>query len=114
MAFRVKNLMIQVLPEAGEKFQQMCGNRFSIGTTPFCVLAAELDAVSDPATLTTLKEQLQEALKAVEEQESVINEQNRVKTLEQAVELEKHLTSALEEVRLQKQALQNKPDGGQE
>ena len=54
----------------------------------------------------------QEALKAAEEVEKVINEQNRIETLEQADELENYLTTALEEVRLQKQALQNKADEG--
>jgi len=111
MAFRVKNLMIQVLPEAGEKSQQKLADfefcfTTNFPTTPLC-------EVQDPAVLATLKEHLQEALRAMEEGESVSNEPNRIETPEQAEELENYLTTALEEVRQQKQTLQNKADKGQ-
>jgi hypothetical protein len=117
MPFRVKNLMIQVLPEGGEK-SLLCSSFPFISRLPpitglFCKPVNEPDTVSDPVVLTTLKEQLQEALKAVEAGEDVINERMRIETPEEAVELEKYLTTALEEVRSQKQALQNKPDEGQ-
>jgi hypothetical protein len=137
MAFRVKNLMIHVLPDKGEGSppQQApaqgdfcffsCRQLLSLPPppSPHCppqqgphspaCAPTPLPPIFDPTTLSTIKAQLQEAVKAVEEQEKLINEPTNISTLEEAQALENHLTAALEEVRLKKQELQNKAAGEQ-
>lgn len=56
--------------------------------------------------LAVLKQQLQEQLKAVEQQERAMAEASRPATLEEAESLEKQLTQQLEELRAHKASLQ--------
>jgi hypothetical protein len=139
MAFRVKNLMIQVLPGEGEQpkldIQPNCrGGSITDGIISFLCRAScqnsfilptpfqnslicdpkNIPLPDDPDQLGVLKAQLQDALKAVEEQEKAINEQTNIKTVEQAQILETNLEEALEEVRRQKLALQQQSEGKQE
>jgi hypothetical protein len=140
MAFRVKNLMIQVLPDASAK-APLAVNAFGVCfPTHFCFptslpfpippkpgghgpaekppdiktdpIIIDPAILSDPAALATLKAQLQSTLDALTEQEKLLTEQTSIKTVEEAQALEDHLTAAIEEVRLQKAQLQNKDATG--
>jgi hypothetical protein len=140
MAFKVKNLMIQVLPDAPGKAQPQPGLAFAnacvclavwsairteppncrIGTVFQCQIGPEVItlihlpfAPSNPEDLATLKAQLQDALTQVEAQEKALNEQMAPQTLEEAKALEGHLVDALAEVRQRIGELQNKAGGGQ-
>jgi hypothetical protein len=140
MAFKVRNLMIQVLPDAQGKAQPQPGLAFvndcvclavwSLIRTdpPPCRIGSPLPcqigpgvitplhlpfAPSNPEALATLKAQLQDALTQVEAQEKALNEQMAPQTLEEAKALEGHLTDALAEVRQRIGDLQNKAGGGQ-
>ncbi len=127
MAFRVKNLMIQILPDASAKPQPGPANPefcflFFTGPPPppphgpTCPTSKPtfhtLDGANDPAALATLKQQLQTAIQIVEAREKAINESTTITTVEEAQALEEQLSSALEEVRQQKLQLQNKATGG--
>ena|SRR2546425_1024976 len=136
MAFKVKNLMIHVLPDVQGKVQPqpvlaianacVCLAFFSWinsepprpgpGTgrgcdTPPIFQPPDIDMHLQ--TLAILKAQLQDALAQVEAQEKTINEQMAPQTFEEAKALEGHLVDALEEVRQRIGELQNKAGGGQ-
>jgi hypothetical protein len=131
MAFKVKNLMIHVLPDVDENSQVQlvsgqiqsddCSSNW-LSLPGGCVFGSGLqppftdldDLLSDPLVLATVKRQLQEALARVQEQEQAIDEKMRLKTVEDAQALEKQLVVALDEVRLQKERLMLEADGGQE
>ena len=130
MAFKVRNLMIHILPDAQRKaqpglaFANICTSLTLFGIQPHrpCPLGFTwilpgpeiMQSVqSDPETLATLKAQLQDALANVEAQEKALNEQLAPQTLEEAKALEGHLVDALEEVRQRIGELQNKADAGQ-
>jgi len=136
MAFKVKNLLISVLPNAEEKSlpgltqaqDQACnflGHQLPppsclVFSIPICLRQSMFpltppssDMPSDPETLAILKGHLQEALASVQVQEQKVNEQMAPQTVEEAQALENHLSTALEEVRQQKEKLQNKATGGQ-
>ena len=135
MAFKVKNLMIHVLPDRQGKAQPQPGPE-CIGYTPWqltdpgpcnpgltplpCQIGPGVItplhlpfAPVNPEALATLKAQLQEALAQVEAQEKAINEQMAPQTLEEAKALEGHLVDALEEVRQRIGEHENKAGGGQ-
>ena len=130
MAFKVKNLMIHVLPDRQGKAQPQPGPecivitpwrltdppRCNPGLTPACPFISVIPlpfAPVNPEALATLKAQLQDALAQVEAQEKAINEQMAPQTLEEAKALEGHLTDALAEVRQRIGELQNKAGEGQ-
>jgi hypothetical protein len=127
MAFKVRNLMIHVLPGAqgnaqsqpGLAFADACAGLTFLGAqAPWCPTFTPLPpllppAQSNPEALATLKAQLQEALANVEAQEKALNEQLAPQTLEEAEALEGHLVDALAEVRQRIGELQSKEDGGQ-
>ena len=132
MAFKVKNLMIHILPSIGEKSQLLPGLGLAQGNVcdifhisiQWCIVIScwpwtplipfqPIDILSDPAALAILKGQLQEALAKVQEQERIINEKMGPQTVEEAQALEKELEAALDEVKLQKEQLRNKAAGGQ-
>ena len=114
--------MIQVIPDASVSPQkpalaESCWQPVSRILTPLTPPSLGcnphgIGQFSDPATLATLKAQLQEALKAVEEQEKLLHEQTSIKTVAEAQALEDHLTDAIAEVRLQKEQLQNAGNQG--
>ena len=110
MAFKVKNLMIQVLPSADETalFQPPLIAAAFCGGLSFT--SGRNCSVRD---LAIYKAQLQEALARVQEQERELDKQMGPQTLEEAEALEAHLVAALEEVQRQKEELQNKAAGGQ-
>jgi hypothetical protein len=137
MAFRIRDLMVDVMPQGGIEGGIDCGgSRFTvIGTTnvlpcrthtftcplpsgmlPQChfpdlsiVVPPNVREYYYPRDLAALKEQLRTALAEVEAQEKAAEEASRPRTREEAEELEEKLKGALEEVRGWKETL---PGGG--
>ncbi len=116
MAFCVKNLMIQVLPDANAllppTIERCRCNVLTVAFSNFTEMPPSL--FRDPVALSELKSQLQSALSALEEQEKTLNEQTNFQTVAEAQALEDELTAALKEVQVQKEQLQNKDAKAQE
>jgi hypothetical protein len=123
MAFKVKDLMITVLPPEGKNRGAApaacpdctlnisgcgytcgctnctaCSVTYTQGRSCFCLIAR-------PEDLTILKEELKQALLNIEIKEREIEEAMRPKTLSEVEELEEKLTAALAEIKAQKAKL---------
>jgi hypothetical protein len=127
MSFKVRDLMITVLPAGipiagvGDCLpteQPHCthctdyGCTYCSGTrcTPNCTLSAkDFGDIVNPPELALLKERLKIALAEVEARERVVEESLRPKTLEDFELLEQKLNAALEDIRAQKAALGKNP-----
>jgi hypothetical protein len=122
MDFIVKDLMISVLPlRSGLGDITACGACTGITTFPglgaSCGVSGTkipreswLDYVINPATpaaLAALKQQLREALAAVEAREKVVHQSMRPTSAAEISILQSHLTAALEELRESAAALQS-------
>jgi hypothetical protein len=126
MSFKVKDLMITVLPagspigwpgpgnicdnnlctKACTRCTETCSYCSCTQCTDGCTHSAkDFGDIVNPADLALLKERLKIALAEVEARERVIEESLRPKTLADVELLEQKLSAALEEVRTQKAAL---------
>ena len=128
MSFKIKDLMITVLP-AGS----MLGNIGTIGPCEPCTKhctecsictctqctqncthsAKDFNDLVYPPDLALLKERLKIALAEVEARERVVEESLRPKTLADVELLEQKLTAALEELRATKERLTREASEGQ-
>jgi hypothetical protein len=133
MPFKVKELMIHILPEEGvggtcgliTQIAPGCGCTFQtdmwttrltglIGARWWTTIGPDL--VPGPlgsGNLTTLKQQLQEQLAQIEALEKVAEERLRPKTLSEVETLIKKLQEALAELEAHKNELQQKTQTGQ-
>lgn len=139
--FRVKDLMIHVLPSerVGDveelcrwltdfcRWPTLCGGWFSCGFLSPCGALTPCGAISPcgavspyvdpgagvirPEELSVLKEQLRRTLAQIEEQEGALETKMGPRTLEEAEALEEKLKDALEELKAHKERLQKR--GGQ-
>ena len=136
MAFRIRDLMINVMPQGGIEGGIDCGresiftvigtHRLLCMTHSFtCPLPSDMPpqchfpdlsivftpnlVAYHPRGLAVLKEELRAAITEVEVQEKAAEEASRPRTREDAEELEEKLKGALEEVRGWKKTL---PSGG--
>lgn len=120
MDFLVKDLMISVFPLRGLAAAACNACTDCSGMTDRCPGCSEtvskgiedlLTLIVNPASpqsLAMLKEQLRQALAAVEAKERVLHESLRPKTLEEVELLRGHLTAAIEELRERSQELATK------
>jgi len=133
--FKIKNLLIRVLPESNQFLAELaaeCGSACSLNLTDYtkdccaggcsnvpsgaCFPCSNITGKGfssfDPADLVFLKAQLQLALQEVEVREQVLDERLRVHTSEQANALEAELTAALAEVKSLKSRLPSEANQG--
>lgn len=128
MAFRVKDLMIQVLPSAapGAEFSTSptpCGRctnctgctKCTINTCGFSpcrppwASGTLIDPAGvDPRQLALLKQQLKQALDDVERQERALAEAMQPQTVEEVEQLEQKIKEALDHLRGQKQKMRRR------
>lgn len=135
--FKIKNLLIQVLPATTKQglgnLDEGCTSPCSLNLTNYTqdccaggcsnvpsgacfprsilfTVAALANGLVDPIDLAILKAQLQAALQEVEIRERVVGERLRVHTSEQAVELQKELSAALDELNALKGRLPSEKD----
>ena len=124
MEFKVKDLMITVLPsesnakDAGANLCPQCSlqcSPCSYVTCGYCTHCTNsfytqgrscFCKISDPRDLAILKEELRGALLDIENKERIITAAMRPKSISEIEELEEKLTAALGEIRAQKVKLQ--------
>ncbi len=130
--FKIKNLLIQVLPKEGEILAQLladctgcslnitdytkgcCGGGCSNQPSGVCLPCTDITKpkieLFNPADLAILKAQLEIALQEVQVRERLIAERLRIQTRAEANLVEQELTKALEEVKTIKVGLSSEPN----
>jgi len=94
-----------ILSPCGHISVNPCGTLPSLGCGPSVIFE---DPAGQVEQLATLKEQLKEQLKQVEQAEVALGESMQPQNLEQLDDLEKRLTSALSELKARRESLQKK------